>query len=88
MPSYSPPALHASGGLEAHRTPRPSGGRKPRRPQALFSYMLGFKAKGREVIGGGGGYQLKGAQAPYNGNLAHENEALRLQNEYFWEDSV
>jgi hypothetical protein len=50
--------------------------------------MRGFKAKGRKVIGGGGGYQMKESPAPYKGNLAHENEALRLQNEYFWEDSI
>ena len=49
---------------------------------------LGFKAKGREVIGGDGSYQLKESSTPYKGNLALENEPLRLQNEYFWEDSV
>ncbi len=49
---------------------------------------LGFKAKGREVIGGDGSYQLKESPTPYKGNLALENEPLRLQNEYFWEDSV
>jgi len=49
---------------------------------------LGFKAKRREVIGGDGSYQLKESPAPYKGNLAPENEALRLQNEYFWEDSI
>jgi putative transposase len=50
--------------------------------------MLGFKAKGLEVIGGDGSYQLKESPAPYKGNLGLENESLRLQNEYFWEDSV
>jgi hypothetical protein len=41
-----------------------------------------------EVIGCGGSYELKESPAPYKGDLAPENEALRLQNEYFWEDSV
>jgi putative transposase len=49
---------------------------------------LGFKAKAREVIGGDGSYQLKESPAPYKANLLLENEHLRLQNEYFWEDSV
>ena len=49
---------------------------------------LGFKAKGREVIGADGSYQLKESPAPYKGNLALENEPLRLQNGYFWKDSV
>lgn len=48
---------------------------------------LGLKAKGREVIGGDGSYQLKEFPAPYNSRLLLENEPLRLQNEYFWEDS-
>jgi hypothetical protein len=41
-----------------------------------------------EVIGSGGRYQLREFPAPYVGNLALENEVLKLQNEYFWEDSV
>jgi hypothetical protein len=49
---------------------------------------LGFKAKGREVIGSGGRYQLREFPAPFVGNLALENEVLRIQNEYFWENSV
>jgi len=49
---------------------------------------LGFKAKGREVIGGDGSYQLKESPAPYMDNLALQKEPLRLQNAYFWEDSA
>jgi hypothetical protein len=49
---------------------------------------LGFKVKRREVIGGDGSYQLKESPAPYNSRLLLENEPLRLQNKYFWEDSV
>jgi hypothetical protein len=48
---------------------------------------LGFKVKGREVIGGDGSYQPE-SPAPYMGNLALQKEPLRLQNAYFWEDSV
>ena len=47
---------------------------------------LGFKAKGREVIGGDGSYELRESPAPYNGILGHENAVLRPQNEYPWED--
>lgn len=47
---------------------------------------LGFKAKGREVIGGNGSYEIKESAAPYNGILGHEIAALRPQNEYFWKD--
>ena len=48
---------------------------------------LGTKAKGREVIGGNGSYELRERQAAYKGILGHENDVLRFQNEYFWEDS-
>ena len=49
---------------------------------------LGFKARAREVIGGGGSYELKESPAPYIGTLGHENAALRAQNEYFWNASA
>jgi putative transposase len=49
---------------------------------------LGYKVKGREVIGGNGSYQLREPPAAYKGNSGLENEALRLQNEHFWKDSV
>ncbi|MEW6665055.1 MAG: hypothetical protein AB1512_07530 [Thermodesulfobacteriota bacterium] len=47
---------------------------------------LGFKAKGREVIGVNRGYELRESPAPYEGTSGHENADLRLQNEYSWED--
>jgi hypothetical protein len=48
---------------------------------------LGVKAKGREVIGAKGSYELRERQAAYKGILRHENVVLRPQNEYFCEDS-
>jgi len=48
---------------------------------------LGFKAKGREVIGRDGRYELRESAAPYNGILGHENVVLKPQNEHLWEDS-
>ncbi|MGB5185513.1 MAG: hypothetical protein WBO84_00100 [Acidimicrobiia bacterium] len=34
------------------------------------------------------GHELRELPAPYNGILGHENEAVRLQNEDYWEKSV
>jgi REP element-mobilizing transposase RayT len=48
---------------------------------------LGFKAKGREVTGVNRSYELREPPAAYKGILGHENEVLRPQNEYLWEDS-
>jgi putative transposase len=47
---------------------------------------LGIKAKGREILGQDGSYRLGESPVPYKGNFEPENEALRLQNEYLWED--
>ena len=47
---------------------------------------LGFKAKGREVIGVNRAYELRESPAPYKGILGHENAVLMPQNEYYWED--
>jgi hypothetical protein len=44
--------------------------------------QLGFKARGREVIGREGSYELRESAAPYEGILGHENAVLRPQNEY------
>jgi hypothetical protein len=46
---------------------------------------LGFKAKGREVVGGGGSYVLQESPAPNDGSLGHENDALSPENAYFWD---
>ena len=48
--------------------------------------QLGIKAKGREVVGGDGSYELREPPAPYNGILGNENAVLKPQNEYPWED--
>ncbi len=48
---------------------------------------LGIKGKGREVIGVDGSYELRESIAPYRGVLGHENEGLRLENTYFWDDN-
>ena len=48
---------------------------------------LGVKVKGREMIGGDGSYEIRKSPAAYKGILGHENEALRLENTYFWDDN-
>jgi REP element-mobilizing transposase RayT len=48
---------------------------------------LGFKAKGREVIGGDGSYMLQEPPASYQGILGHENDVLSLENAFFWDDN-
>jgi putative transposase len=54
---------------------------------AATKEALGYKAKGREVIGVNGSYELRESLAPYKGILGHENRVLRPENECFWEDS-
>jgi putative transposase len=49
---------------------------------------LGIAGKGREVTGADGNYELRESPAPYRTILGHENDGLRLQNAYFWNDSV
>ena len=49
---------------------------------------LGIKAKGRKIIGSNKSYELREPDVPYGGNFTHENGLLRLQNTYFWDDSV
>jgi len=51
---------------------------------AATKEKLGFKARGREVIGVNGSYELREPPAPYKGLLGHENAVLKRQNEYFW----
>jgi len=45
--------------------------------------ILGGRAKGREVIGGDGSYELRESSAAYRGILGYENDGLRLENTYF-----
>jgi hypothetical protein len=47
---------------------------------------LGFRAKGREVVGGNGRFELKVSQTAYWGIFALENAVLSLQNQYLWKD--
>jgi len=49
---------------------------------------LGSKGKGREVVGGDGSYVLQESPTPYNSILGHENEALSLENAFFWDDNL
>lgn len=49
---------------------------------------LGIKAKGRQVTGENGTYQLREPAASYQCNFDPENERLRLENMYFWNDIV
>jgi len=53
---------------------------------AATKEKLGFKAKGREVVGRGGSFELKEAQMPYRGIFRPENAILGPQHQYFWED--
>jgi len=47
---------------------------------------LGFRAKGRSVVGGNGSFELRESSVAYGSILGPENAAIRPQNEYFWED--
>jgi hypothetical protein len=49
---------------------------------------LGIKVKGREVIGENGSYELREPRVPYGGTFTPQNDLLRLQNTYFWDDIV
>jgi len=49
---------------------------------------LGIKAKEREVAGEDGSYALRESPAPYNSILGYENDILRPENAYFWEDNL
>jgi len=49
---------------------------------------LGIKGQGREVIGTNGSYELRESSVPYRAILGHENDGLRPENGYFWNDTV
>ena len=49
---------------------------------------LGFKADHRDVIECDGSYVLQGAAERYALKFAVENEALRSQNTFFWNEIV
>ena len=44
--------------------------------------LLGYRAKGRDVIGGNEGYQLREGSAPYKLLFAAENEDIGFENTY------
>ncbi len=46
---------------------------------------LGFRAKGRNVIQSGEGYQLRESPAPYKVLFEAENEDIDLENTVFWD---
>jgi len=46
---------------------------------------LGFRAKGRDVIQSGEGYQLRESPAPYKVLFEAENEDIDLENTVFWD---
>lgn len=47
--------------------------------------FLGIRAKGRDVVEGGQGYQLREAAADYNPLFGDENEDIGVENAYFWD---
>ena len=47
--------------------------------------LLGFRAKGRDVIGGSEGYQLREGSAPYKALFGAENNNIGVENTYFWD---
>jgi len=46
---------------------------------------LGFRAKGRNVIQSGEGYQLRESPSPYKVFFEAENEDIDLENTVFWD---
>jgi len=49
---------------------------------------LGLRAKGREVVGGDGSYELREAPGDYKPISGLESVALRLENAYFWRENL
>ena len=45
---------------------------------------LGFRAKGRDVIGGNEGYHLWEGSAPYKALFGAPNDDIGLENTNFW----
>ena len=50
---------------------------------SLF-HTFGFRAKRREVIEGGEGYQLREGPAHYGALLGAEKDDIGLENTYLW----
>jgi putative transposase len=51
----------------------------------MVKQFLGIRAKGRDVVEGGQGYQLREAAADYKPLLEDENEDIGLENAYGWD---
>jgi hypothetical protein len=51
----------------------------------MVTEFLGIRAKGRDVIEGDQGYQLREAPADYKPLFKDENEDIGLENIYFWD---
>ena len=47
---------------------------------------LGIKAKGRQVVGTNGTYELREPGAPYSSNFDGENGPLSVENTYSWDN--
>ena len=47
--------------------------------------LLGFGAKGRDVIEGGEGYQLREGAAHYEAFFEAENDDIGPENTYLWD---
>jgi REP-associated tyrosine transposase len=46
--------------------------------------LLGFRAKGRHIVEGGGGYQVREGPTVYNSLFGAERGVIGPQNGYFW----
>jgi hypothetical protein len=46
--------------------------------------LLGFRANGRDVIGGNAGYQLREVSAPYKVFWGVANDNIGPEKTYFW----
>ena len=46
--------------------------------------LLGFRAKGRELIEAGKGYQIREGPASYNALFGSKKEDIVPENSYFW----
>jgi hypothetical protein len=46
--------------------------------------LLGFRANGRDVIGGNEGYQLREGSGPYKVLFGAGSNDIGLENTYFW----
>ena len=49
---------------------------------------LGFKAKGRDITEGVGGYQLREEAAPYMTLFKPEKDDIDPENAYFWDENI